>query len=215
MYLVAIDARGLAQAGKAALKKGVCVYPRQLLPWLPAPAVILQIRGWGWAALSACRILLPKCAGGPGTLLFPWGVPPWDGSSSCPAQFLLSWGWSNTHPASHTSVPPGKGGWGCWLELCSPAWALSCLSQCWQSVGKGLSHGTKPLELISAGSSMQNPGTEGLGDPWDDSLHLGLVWFCRLWPGFHQLLEPRGQRCPDLYPQGVCSASTPRGINLP
>lgn len=75
------------------------------------------------------------------------------------------WGWSNTHPAAHTSAPPGKGGWSCWLELCSPAWAPSCLSQSWQSVGKGLSHGTKPQELISARSSVQKPGTEGLGRP--------------------------------------------------
>lgn len=77
MCLAAIDARGLAQAGKAA-----CRFEERSL-CLSVAALALGAGSCGNPGAEGdwvgCRI--PKVCGDDRALLFPWGIPPWDGSS--------------------------------------------------------------------------------------------------------------------------------------
>lgn len=103
MCLVAIDARALAQAGKAAwaLKKGLCAYPWFLLPRVPL------IQGLGCAghlqdSLPECAMIAGRCCSLGNSLR---GLDPRVPVRS-PGQ---SWHCVVTHILQHTPRLPGKG----------------------------------------------------------------------------------------------------------
>lgn len=89
MCLVAIDARGLAQAGKAACRfeeRSLCLSVAAVALGAgscgnPGAEGAPHTQGWGWAG-AGCRIPLPNVCDDD-RALFPWGIPPWDGSSFC------------------------------------------------------------------------------------------------------------------------------------